>query len=338
MPRDILDEVQRLRQERRPFALATVVAAQQPASGTPGARAIVLPDGQVEGWIGGHCAQPAVIRQALESLADGAPRLVVISPDAVSEGASHSGTVRVAMACAGQGELHVFVEPFLPRAELVVVGASPVAQALVRLGKVLDFEVWACDEAASMEVFAQADRLVNNLEGLGPQLNARSYVVVATIGAYDEAAVLAALDSPATYVGLVASQRRFAAMRTYLRDRGISDEQADRLKRPKGTPAQAVLPAEIAFSVMAELLEVRRQRVGLVVAAQAPAVQATATDPICGMSVDVATAHYTSERNGQTYYFCCAGCQTTFEVSMSEAVAPAQAKKTRDLNERTRDT
>src|SRR5215472_14207673 len=80
MERDILDEVQRLRADRRAFALATVVAARQPTSGTPGARAVILPNGQIEGWIGGQCAQPAVIRQGLASLADGAPRLVVLRP------------------------------------------------------------------------------------------------------------------------------------------------------------------------------------------------------------------------------------------------------------------
>ena len=324
MPRDILDEVQRLRQARHPFALATVVAAQQPASGTPGARAIVLPDGQVQGWIGGHCAQPTVIRQALASLAEGTARLVVITPNAPPEGDHPSGggagMVRVAMTCAGQGELHIFIEPFLPKAELVVVGASPVAQALARLGALLEFEVWACDDTASMETFAEADRLVPSLAALAPQLSLRSYVVVATIGAYDEAAAQTALESPASYVGLVASQRRFAAVRDYLLDRGLSAARVDQLKRPKGTRGQAVLPAEIAFSVMAELLEVRRQRVGLAVTEgdtrkAPPAPRATATDPICGMEVDIATAPYTAARDGQTYYFCCAGCQQRFEAA-----------------------
>ena len=328
MPHDLLDEVQRLREARRPFALATVVAAQQPASGTPGARAIVLADGRVEGWIGGHCAQPAVIRQALECLADGAPRLVVISPDAPPEIASVSGTVRVRMTCAGQGELHVFIEPFVPRVELVLVGASPVARALASLGALLDFEVWACDAAADMENFAQADRLVPSLEMLRAQLSARSYVVVATIGAYDEEAVRVALDSPASYVGLVASQRRFAALRDYLRDQGVPDARANHLKRPKGTPSQATLPAEIAFSVMAELLEVRRQRVGLSPEAE-PAARPMATDPICGMSVDIATVRHTSQRDGQTYYFCCAGCQATFEAQTETATATAAARAVR---------
>src|SRR5215469_3113007 len=123
MQLDILDEAQRLRTERRPFALATVVAAHQPTSGIPGARAIILADGATLGWIGGNCAQPTVIRQGLAALADGQPRLVVLRPDAELEPET-VGLVQVPMLCASGGELQIFVEPFIPRAQLVVVGAS----------------------------------------------------------------------------------------------------------------------------------------------------------------------------------------------------------------------
>lgn len=137
MDHDILDEVSRLRAERRPFALATVVAAKQPTSGTPGARAIIHAGGHVDSWLGGNCAQPTVVRQGLEALADGAPHLVIISPDAQIEADSAAGVVQVPMLCASKGELLIFVEPFLPRVDLAIIGASPVARALARLGAVL---------------------------------------------------------------------------------------------------------------------------------------------------------------------------------------------------------
>lgn len=345
---DILDEVQRLRAERRPFALATVVAARQPTSGTPGARAVILPDGQIEGWIGGQCAQPAVIRQGLASLAEGTPRLVVLRPAGETglastalapEGesglaatatrgendmqgaraATMPGLVEVPMLCASQGELHVLVEPFLPKIELAVIGTTPVAQALARLARVLDFEVWACDPEADMQSFPDAQRLAPSLEALAPQLTARGYVVVATMNSYDEDAVAAVLDSPVAYVGLVASQRRFAVVLETLRGRGISDERLARLHRPKGLPGSTPLrPAEIAFSVLAELIETRRQGIGREMetsAETAAPARAEAIDPICGMTVDIATARHTSERDGQTYYFCCAGCKRQFEAS-----------------------
>ncbi len=320
MREDILAQAQQLRAEGRAFALATVVAARQPTSGTPGARAIILPDGRLEGWVGGHCAQPAVTRQGLAALADGLARLVVLSPQASEPGAARDGIVEVPMLCGSQGELQVFVEPFLPRPTVVVIGASVVARALVRLATVLDFEVWACDPLADMATFPDADRLTPTLDALAPQLSERSYVIVATIGEYDEEAALAALESPASYVGLVASNKRLATVQAYLTEHGMEPARAARLKRPKGLPGFVIKPEEIAFSVMAELIEARRQRIGL--DAGAPAEQperAEAIDPICGMTVDIATARYTSQRDGETYYFCCAGCKATFEKQSDTA-------------------
>ncbi|MGO8947666.1 MAG: XdhC family protein [Ktedonobacterales bacterium] len=313
MQLDILNEAQRLRSERRPFALATVVAAKQPASGTPGARAIILADGEIEGWIGGNCAQPTVIAQGLAALADGVPRLVVLRPDALTETPAVPGLVEVPMLCASGGELQIFVEPFLPKIELAVIGGSPVAQALVRLGAVLDFDVWACDPSANMETFSDASQLIADLPALRAQLGTHSYVVAATLNTYDEDAVKAALESNASYVGVVASRKRFSDLQKYLRKQGFKEDQVARLKRPYGVPGAGLHPGEIAFSVMAELLEARHRHVGIVT--DLPSVRrAEATDPVCGMKVDIATARYRSERAGQTFYFCCAGCQASFET------------------------
>jgi xanthine dehydrogenase accessory factor len=320
MQLDILDEAQRLRTERRPFALATVVAAQQPTSGTPGARAIILADGAIQGWIGGNCAQPTVIRQGLAALADGLPRLVVLRPDApdpseaLPESLEHAGRVEVPMLCASGGELQIFVEPFIPKVEVAVIGASPVAQALVRLGSALDFDVWACDPAASMETFPDATRLVPDLVSLRAQLSTRNYVVIATINTYDEEAVKVALESDASYVGVVASRKRFAELGRYLRQNGLAEDRIQRLQRPNGLPGAGLRPGEIAFSVMAALLEERRRRTGFT-AEVTPTPREEAIDPICGMTVDVATARYRSERNGETFYFCSAGCKASFEAS-----------------------
>ena len=312
--RDILDEVQRLRAAHRPFALATVVVANQPTSGTPGARAIITSDAKIEGWVGGHCAQPTVVRQSLAALEDGQPRLVVLSPDADVDVPRKAGVIPVAMTCAGQGELQIFVEPFLPRAELVVIGATPVARTLARLASLLDFEVWACDPNADMEAFPDADRLMESLETLKSQLSPHSYVVIATFGGYDEAAIEAALESEASYVGLVAGKKRMAAIIDFLQEQGVSAEQLQRVKRPEGLPSRVHQPAEIAFSVMAALLELRRERVGLA-PEEVPPPRAEAIDPICGMTVDIATAMHKTERHGQMYYFCCAGCQAKFEAA-----------------------
>lgn len=308
--------------EGHAFALATVVAVRQPTSGMPGARAIVMPDGRLEGWVGGHCAQPAVMRQGLAALADGQPRLVVITPNArADDDAGANGIVHIPMLCGSQGEIQVFVEPFLPRPSVIVVGASAVARTLVRLAATLDFEVWACDPHANMETFPDADRLIPTLDALQPQLSPRAYVIVATIGEYDEEATLAAVQSPASFVGLVASNKRLAEVRAYLTDNGIPPERAAGLKRPKGLPGVVIKPEEIAFSVMAELLEARRQRIGLdPIETLSTPERAEAIDPICGMSVDIATARFLSVRDGVTYYFCCPGCKKTFEKQGAAAL------------------
>jgi xanthine dehydrogenase accessory factor len=282
-----------------------------------------MADGRLTGWVGGHCARPVVVHQALAALHDGAPRLIVLGPDGPPDGhaddeaddasAVGGAIVRAPMRCAAQGELQIFVEPFLPRLELVVVGASPVAVALARLGALLDFEVWACDPDAEPTAFPAADRLLRDLDELASQLTPCSCVVVATFGLYDEQAVQLALASPAAYVGLIASRRRLEAMRADLRTAGVPEERLGRLQRPQGLPGRALLPAEIAFSAMAELLGLRRgiDRAGEGVGSPPD----EATDPICGMTVQVATARYVTRRAGRTYYFCCAGCQARFEAA-----------------------
>ena len=223
------------------------------------------------------------------------------------------------MLCGSQGELQVFVEPFLPQPALVVIGTSAVAQALVRLASALSFEVWACDPHADMEVFPDADRLASSLEALAPQLTARNYIVVATIGEYDEEAAQSALESAASYVGLVASNKRLAGVRAYLAEHGVAPERIAALQRPQGLPGFTIKPEEIAFSVLAELIEARRRGVGL--SGQDVPERAEAIDPICGMTVDVATARHTAFRDGVTYYFCCAGCKATFEKSPAVATS-----------------
>lgn len=312
MASDILDEVQRLRREQRPFALATVVVAEHPTSGTLGARAIVAPNGQMTGWLGGSCVQPTIRHQALAALADGSPRLVVLAPEQGAAPPPKPGIVQVPMTCASQGGLQVYVEPFLPKVELVIVGASPVARTLASFGSLLDFEVCACAPDAETESVPEVGSRVERLEDLRVHLTVRSYVVVATMGAYDEEALEAILDSPASYVGLVASLRRLAAVADELRRRGRSEEQLARIKRPEGLTANTLVPAEIALSAIVELLDVRRQGVGLW-AGEALAEVPEAIDPICGMAVEIATARYRSTRDGETYYFCAASCKAAFE-------------------------
>src|SRR5215510_15420654 len=155
MLNDILDQAGRMRGEEEPFVIATVVAYKSPQSARPGSKAIILPDGSIDGWIGGGCVQPIVVREARNALQTGKPRLVTISPDSAHE--DWKGVESYQMTCQGGGSLEIYLEPVLPKPELVIVGNSPIAQILCGLGNLLDFKVCVADPQATQERFPEAD-------------------------------------------------------------------------------------------------------------------------------------------------------------------------------------
>src|SRR3954451_14254688 len=135
------------------FATAMVVAVQRPTSARPGARGIVHPDGSIEGWVGGSCAQPVVVREALRSLADGQPRLLRLSKAAPAEGRRGDGVIELVMTCHSGGTLEIAVEPVLPAPALWVAGTTPIAGALVTLGAAAGFRVTLIDPIADAADF-----------------------------------------------------------------------------------------------------------------------------------------------------------------------------------------
>src|SRR6266702_446600 len=162
------------RAEGEPFVLATVVACQRPTAAYPGAKALIRADGTLIGWVGGSCAQPTVIQEALKALADGKVRLLRISPALQHSAMPQEGVYDFVMTCASQGALEIFIEPFLPRPELLVIGETPVAQALARFGALLDFSVCVSDPAATRERFPDAETLYADLEGDRARVGPRS--------------------------------------------------------------------------------------------------------------------------------------------------------------------
>ena len=153
------EQAGQLRAEGEPFVLATVVACQRPTAAYPGAKALIRADGTLTGWVGGSCAQPTVLQEARKALADGKSRLLRISPALQHSAVPQDGVYDFVMTCASQGALEIFIEPFLPRPELLVIGETPVAQALARFGALLDFTVCVSDPAATREHFPDADPL-----------------------------------------------------------------------------------------------------------------------------------------------------------------------------------
>lgn len=273
---DLYGRAAELDRDRRPYALATVVAVRRPTSARPGARGLVHPDGTIEGWVGGSCSQPIVVREALRSLADGQPRLLRISRDEPSDSRRGDGIIDYVMTCHSGGTLEIYVEPHLPAPMLWVVGTTPIAGALVELGAALGFATTLLDPVAEPDAFPAAERVVVGADLAGLDPGASPYVVVASQGGWDEEALEAALRREASYVGLVASPTRAAAVRSYLRDQGVPEDRLAALRAPAGLDLGAETAEEVALSILAELVQVRRGRAPFV-AAPGPATLVGAT-------------------------------------------------------------
>jgi xanthine dehydrogenase accessory factor len=349
----VLEQAGELARRGEAFALATVVWRQGPSSGQQGSRAIITAAGEIHGWIGGACAEPVVIREAREVIAEGTGRLLLLgtpeqfastafgatgSVGPASAGPGSSGTGRpgavipegvrvVPISCQSEGALEIYIEPVLPVPRLVIVGRSPMAHTLADLARVLGWDAALVDG----EDFTAADA------------DERSLVVVATQGHGDEEAVQAAVAARPAYLGLVGSQRRGAAVLGYLADRGVPREALDRVRVPVGLDLGRTSHREIAVAILAELVQLRASgalpagaagssartaaaadrtadaggtktgSAGPATGAAAAAGLTDAVDPVCGMTVTVGRSGRPLDHDGVTYYFCCPGCRQQFE-------------------------
>ncbi|WP_051207302.1 XdhC family protein [Saccharospirillum impatiens] len=317
----ILQKASELKAAGVPFALATVVRTEQSTSAKAGAKAIVQADGTIQGWVGGGCAQPAVLKTVRQALADGEARLIRIAPD--KEAQAEEGVQVFGMSCYSGGVLDIFIEPVVARPGLLVIGVSPVAQALVDLASRVGFSVTLARPDGYSEPVAGAARQLDSLDLSALSAAASQYVVVATQGKKDEAGLEAALATGTQWLAFVASEKKAQRMRDYLLDRGQNTAAVTAIRSPAGIEIGARTPEEIALSVLAALVQARRSgEIDLPVAAAtagAPAESgAVAIDPICGMTVDLDGARYRSEYRGEPYYFCCAGCQRKFDTSPAD--------------------
>jgi xanthine dehydrogenase accessory factor len=261
---DLLDSLSDMKASGRPFALATVVRTVAATAVKAGAKAMILPDGTMsEGWIGGGCARAAVLKAAKEALADGRSRLVSVQPpDVLQEQGLSAGSERAGIQfannmCPSQGTMDVFVEPVLPRPQIVICGSSPVAVAIADLGRRIGFAITACAPAGEQGAFPEAERRIEGYALPVDDAGAR-FVVVSTQGRGDEAALQAALAIDVDYVAFVGSRKKAETLRTALAKRGVNAERLAKLKAPAGLDLGAITPDEIALSILAEIVAVRR--------------------------------------------------------------------------------
>jgi len=261
---DLLDVVSEMKAKGEPFALATVVRTVAATAAKAGAKAVILPDGTVsEGWIGGGCARAAVLKAAQEAIADGQPRLVSVQPldvlreQGIEPGEERAGVRFARNMCPSHGTMDVFVEPFLPRPQIVVCGASPVAVAIAELARRIGFAVTACAPSADQAAFTEVDRRIEGY-GLPVGESGPRYIVVSTQGRGDEVALRAALTVEAEYVAFVGSRKKAAALKEALSARGVDPTRLAKLKAPAGLDLGAITPEEIALSILAEIVALRR--------------------------------------------------------------------------------
>jgi xanthine dehydrogenase accessory factor len=307
---DLMEEAGELTRRGQPFALATVVWRQGPSSGQQGSRAIITAAGELHGWIGGACAEPVVIREAQQVITEGVPRLLLLGTPDQFGAAVPDGMTVVPIACQSEGALEVYIEPVLSAPHLVIVGRSPMVATLADLSRALGWRTTVLDRGA----FSAADA------------DESSMVVVATQGHGDEDAVEQAVAAHPAYLGLVGSAKRGGAVLGYLADRGVPQDQLDRVRVPAGLDLGRTSHREIAVAILAELVQLRASgavQAGAVatgtgtqagaVASGSTATPAEATDLVCGMTVSADPSSYPVEHEGVTYYFCCAGCRRSFQ-------------------------
>ena len=281
---------------------------EAPTSARPGDKAVITADGRLRGWIGGSCSEPVVRREALRALDEGSPRLVHIVGDSEVKQTRTRGELTIGTTCPSGGSLDIFIEPRLPKPLLLVFGESPAASTVVRLAELTGFRT----------------RQVGQAELAGLEVPAGDvYAVVATMGHFDEDALEATLSHPHLQVSLIASTRRAAAVRAELLRRGLGEDAVARIHTPAGR-VRGGTQEEIGLLALAEVVTVRRKRSGKP-AAMPPPKDLFATDPVCGMTVDVATAMHTAVHAGRTFYFCCAGCQAEFERDPSKYLKAVEA-------------
>jgi xanthine dehydrogenase accessory factor len=310
---DVEARAAELRRDRVPFVHGRVVRAERPTSAKPGDEAVVLPDGTIEGFVGGACAESTVRAQGLSLLDSGESLLLRISPSGQPAAPGPEGTLTVVNPCLSGGTLEIFLEPVIPAPTIAVHGESPIAAALA-----------AVADRVGFEVVENAGDAVGGEAGAPP-----AAVVVASHGRNEEPVLEAAVRAGVPYVGLVASRKRGEAVVAALE---LDDAQRASVHTPAGLDIGARTPREVALSILAEIVA-RRPRpsgtAGSSTAATGPSAEPAATphvatDLVCGMSVVADDAALHLDHAGTRYWFCGTGCLRAFAADPS-AYVPSDA-------------
>lgn len=288
----LLARAEQLRSDRRPFVFATVVRAERPTSAKPGDCALIHPDGTIEGFVGGSCAESSLRIQSLKALDLNQPTLLLITPE--SPGVTQDsgfGVITVENKCLSGGTIELFLEPSIPDPLVFVYGHAPIAEALLDLGQNLKFDVRPADLNSNFptDLFA---------------------VILATHGSDEVEVIKLALDHGIEYIGLIASRKRGEAVLDLI---GIGSEELERIHTPAGLDIGAREPEEVAVSIFAEMISVRRSKSAVPEMPFITPSGVSAVDLVCKMEVAQVDSSIHLEYKGNIYWFCGSGCLEAFK-------------------------
>ena len=299
MTKRMAARVSELTDRRMPFVHATVVRAQVPTSAKAGDDAIVLPDGSIEGFVGGVCAETSVRTAALGALRDGNSVLLRVLPEGGEEFPDSPGARVVVNYCLSGGALEIFLEPMLPAPLVEVVGHTPVADAIVVIAESLGYATIRHAPGEDVGPASGSD--------FGEYLPAA--VIVASHGRDEERSIRAALDAGVGYIALVASRRRGTGV---LDELGLTAAQRAQVHTPAGLDIGARTAPEVALSILAEVIASVRSRPQAAPGTFVAQSPAEAVDPVCGMTVTIMADTPSLVVDGETFYFCNPHCRDRY--------------------------
>ncbi len=330
MHNTFLQTANTLNQGNQAYATAIIVRRKIPSSGKPGDKAIITEDGQIHGWIGGGCTRGIVLKEALLSLQDRKPRMVHISPDAIQ--AYGPSTKLYTMTCQSGGEVEVYIEPVLPKPQILIFGTSHIAMALAKISKAMEYQVEVVMSSTDVNVFPEADKLVALDEfEVSETPRANQYVVVCTQGERDAEALYKALGMGSSYLAFVASRKKANSIYAEMRQMGATFDQLKTIKTPAGLDIGAKTPHEVAISILAEIIQdFRSESADTEETTAEQKVAKTMQDgdyyinPVCQVPVLKSAAKHVLEHQGEKVYFCCDGCKVSFEQQPDKYLAVAE--------------
>jgi len=288
------------------------VRRRVPSSGKPGDKAIITADGNIHGWIGGGCTKGIVLKEALLALQEEKPRLISISPDEHPDFFRDIKTYN--MNCQSEGAVDVYIEPVLPKPNLIIFGSSHIAMALAKIASAMDYYVTAVMHHPDQSNFPTVNKL-ESIQSFGKNTTGvtNSYVVVCTQGEGDTETLEKAIASKQPYLAFVSSRRKASAIFSELLAKGIPHSSFKHIKTPAGLDIGAKLPEEVAISILAQIIQALRL-------GEKPTEDITLKNgayymnPVCNLPIHKSSAKYIIEHKGESVYFCCDGCKSKFEL------------------------